>query len=62
MRGNLSQLSSDNHHLRTSYSSLAHKVELYKTEMETITSNLNATMQNLASKMDEVLQTNLADL
>lgn len=52
MRGNLSQLSSDNRHLMDNYSHLARTVELYKTKMEAIASNLNATMQTLNSKMD----------
>lgn len=52
MRGDLSQLRSYSHQLMDNYSSLARTVELYKTEMEAITDNLNATLQNLTSKMD----------
>lgn len=63
MTGNLSQLSSYNHQLKDNYSNLSKKLELFKTEMETmafnlnatmhdLTANLNATMHNLTSKID----------
>lgn len=59
MRGSLSQLSSDNHHLMDNYSHLmdnyshlTRTVELHHTEIEDIASNMIAAMQNLTSKMD----------
>lgn len=52
LRGTLSQWSSDKLCLMDNISSLAEKVELYKTEMEAVTSGLKATVENLTSKME----------